>query len=422
MRALADYRYAALDLETTGLSPRYHHRVVEVGIVLFTLDGHVESEYETLVNPRRDLGETSDIHGLTMADLSHAPVFDQVAADVSTLLKDRVIVAHNARFDLAFLASELGRAGLPAPELPHLCTMELAGASGLSRRLRDVCTQLAVLHTDAHTAIGDARAVASVLSRWYNQHPKRASLRLIECGSPCEPGSISWPEMTPSGLAVPRSEATKRAASERSYLARLLDRLPPASADSSDEAAYLDVLERALEDRHLSQEEALELAWVAGAEGLSALDLRRLHEEFFDALTATAWQDGIVTDLEAADLRLVGEFLALPPTRIEEAIATERRLERLTGTSTSHLAPGTSVCFTGALRATVEGAPLTREEAQCLAEDRGLVVRDSVTKKLDILVVADPLSQSGKAKKARSLGTRILAEAAFWQLLGVRTD
>jgi DNA polymerase-3 subunit epsilon len=45
-----------------------------------------------------------------------------------------------------------------------------------------------------------------------------------------------------------------------------------------------------------------------------------------------------------------------------------------------------------------------------------------VTKKLDYLVMADPDSLSGKAKKARSYGTRILAESVFWNLMGVNTD
>lgn len=70
-RSLRDYGFAALDLETTGLFPQAHDRVVEVGIVLFSLDGGVEGEYETLVNPSRDLG-AQHIHGLRMADL-HTP-------------------------------------------------------------------------------------------------------------------------------------------------------------------------------------------------------------------------------------------------------------------------------------------------------------------------------------------------------------
>jgi DNA polymerase-3 subunit epsilon len=74
------------------------------------------------------------------------------------------------------------------------------------------------------------------------------------------------------------------------------------------------------------------------------------------------------------------------------------------------------------LRATIGGELISREQARELAHARGLQVRESVTKKLDVLVVADPQTASGKAKEARDYGTRILAEAAFWQLIGVATD
>jgi len=46
----------------------------------------------------------------------------------------------------------------------------------------------------------------------------------------------------------------------------------------------------------------------------------------------------------------------------------------------------------------------------------------NVTKKLDLLVVSDPNTQSGEARKARNYGTRILAEAVFWRMVGVAID
>jgi DNA polymerase-3 subunit epsilon len=62
---------------------------------------------------------------------------------------------------------------------------------------------------------------------------------------------------------------------------------------------------------------------------------------------------------------------------------------------------------------------ITKKQAAELAAERGLVVAKSVTKKLDILVVADPHSMSNKAKKARDYGTRIIAEKVFWELLQI---
>ena len=83
---------------------------------------------------------------------------------------------------------------------------------------------------------------------------------------------------------------------------------------------------------------------------------------------------------------------------------------------------GKTVCFTGELQTSINGHPITREIAEALAQQAGLVVANTVTKKLDILVVADPNTQSGKAKKARDYGIRILPDAVFWRLIGIAVD
>jgi DNA polymerase-3 subunit epsilon len=51
-----------------------------------------------------------------------------------------------------------------------------------------------------------------------------------------------------------------------------------------------------------------------------------------------------------------------------------------------------------------------------------MIVQNGVTKALDYLVCADPDSMSGKAKKARQYGIRILAEPVFWRMVGVSVD
>jgi DNA polymerase-3 subunit epsilon len=72
------------------------------------------------------------------------------------------------------------------------------------------------------------------------------------------------------------------------------------------------------------------------------------------------------------------------------------------------------------LTALYKGSLVTREMAQKLAIEHGLIVKKGVTKDLDYLVTADPDSMSGKAKKARQYNTKILAEQTFWNLLGLQ--
>ena len=83
---------------------------------------------------------------------------------------------------------------------------------------------------------------------------------------------------------------------------------------------------------------------------------------------------------------------------------------------------GKRVCFTGESVCSFRGEQITREIADALAISAGLEVADGVTKKLDILVVADPGTQSSKARKARQYGTRIIHEPLFWKMLGVQVD
>ena len=65
---------AVIDVETTGLNPYPHDRVIEVAVVLMTPEHGIQAELTTLVNPDRDVGSSS-IHGLTASDLVSAPCF-----------------------------------------------------------------------------------------------------------------------------------------------------------------------------------------------------------------------------------------------------------------------------------------------------------------------------------------------------------
>ena len=62
---------AVIDVETTGLFPFRHDRVVEVAAVIARADGRIEREFVSLVNPARDIGPSS-IHGLTSEDILDA--------------------------------------------------------------------------------------------------------------------------------------------------------------------------------------------------------------------------------------------------------------------------------------------------------------------------------------------------------------
>lgn len=159
--------FAVLDLETTGFSPARGDRIVEIGIVLLDERGERQGEWTTLVQPGRSVGATA-VHHITREDVAGAPTMGQLTGRLLAQLRGRVVVAHNATFDVPFLDAELRRVGtdLPPEQMPWACTMRL-GRRLLSPppptfKLADCCRAAGVGLHDAHSALGDARAAAGL--------------------------------------------------------------------------------------------------------------------------------------------------------------------------------------------------------------------------------------------------------------------
>lgn len=164
--------YAVVDTETTGFSPRTGDRVLEVAVVHLDLNGRVETEWATLLNPERSVGATH-VHGIRADDVRLAPRFGQVADHLAALLRGRVVVGHNVAFDLRFLVAEFELAGRPLGQVPSLCTQRLAAdyLPGPKRTLSVCCEQAGVVNTHAHSALGDTLATAELFAYYLRQHP-----------------------------------------------------------------------------------------------------------------------------------------------------------------------------------------------------------------------------------------------------------
>lgn len=156
--------YAVIDLETTGFSPRLGDRVVEVAVVQLDAEGKIESVWSSLVKPDSKFGG-SQVHGITSQELTDAPSFGELIERVDDLIRDRVLVAHNAEFDLRFLRSEYEIAGQTFPRTPTLCTRRLSKLlePQQSATLAAVATRLGMTLPIQHRAESDALAAAQVL-------------------------------------------------------------------------------------------------------------------------------------------------------------------------------------------------------------------------------------------------------------------
>jgi DNA polymerase III subunit epsilon len=413
---------AVIDVETTGLFPFRHDRVIEIAAVVVDDDGRIVRQFVSLLNPGRDIGPSS-IHGLTSEDILHAPQFGEIAGLLVDTLQGTIAVAgHNVRFDHQFIESEFTRLDAPVLNSFTLCTMQLAGGG----RLSDCCSDYEVpLNGEAHHALADALAAARLLTKLLQDQP-RITQQLFGLTP------IEWPTIRSNGKQpVTRAESRRRQAEPRTYLQRLVGRMHGGDGSMAEDGAvmaYAALFDRILEDRHVDDSEADALVEMAERWGLSGEQITLAHRAYLDQLAVAAMADGVVTEAERRDLQLVARLLGQENRELEQILreAAAKTPSTPTGSTSSATSDaslsGKRVCFTGELQCRRDGQLIQRELAEQLAAKAGLIIADSVTKKLDLLVLADPHSQSGKAKKARQYGVRIMHEPVFWKAVGVGVE
>ena len=328
------------------------------------------------------------------------------------------VAGHNVRFDINFLVKEYERLGVVFPEMPLLCTFQLLGRNSLAA----CCDELGILFVGvAHRALSDARATAHIVSRLCAEDQHLLDYHRLT--------NIEWPSVPALRTqCYRREEAIQVQAEPPRFLQRLAAKIHhDVDAETPSILAYLALVDRVLEDRIIDASEEDALVDAALNWRLSKVQLDAAHRAYLDNLAVLALADGVVSDAERRDLHAVARLLGQDDSQLDEMLETAAM--QLASADPGHTAStdesqlqGQRVCFTGEIRSTISGRPITRELAETLATQAGLVIANTVTKKLDILVVADPHTQSGKAKKARKYGTRILSEAVFWRMLGAKLD
>jgi DNA polymerase-3 subunit epsilon len=161
------YRHVVIDLETTGLSPRQGHRVIEIGAVAVE-NGAVVGEFTTLIDAGVPVPPVVQaIHGITDDMLAGQPPPEEVLPLFRAFIENSILVAHNAAFDIRFLRHEFARLGMGLPH-PHVCTLEMSRLRFprlIDRTLETVYLHLfpdAGLHRQNHRALDDARMTAKI--------------------------------------------------------------------------------------------------------------------------------------------------------------------------------------------------------------------------------------------------------------------
>lgn len=155
--------YAIVDIETTG-SYAAANGITEICIQVF--DGtEVVQRFETLLNPVQTIPSfITAMTGITNEMVQKAPLFEEIAAELYDILKDKVFVAHSVNFDYSFVKSQLQYCGFEL-NTPKLCTVRLARKvipGYQSYSLGKLCNALGIRHTNQHRAGGDTDATVEL--------------------------------------------------------------------------------------------------------------------------------------------------------------------------------------------------------------------------------------------------------------------
>ena len=398
--------YAVIDTETTGLFPGGTDRIVEVAVVRLDSQFNEIARWETLVNPKRDVGRT-DIHHITAGDVIQAPEFNEIAGELWHHIEGAITIGHNVSFDIRFIAVEFRKAGWNLDPWKGTCTMWAARRLGLPDKLESCCEEVGIDHPSAHRALADTVATSKLISLFADRLDIRWGEKLVNANlssiQRIHTGVVRENIKLPTGIGTLSIKNTAPVLDVDDLLSK------------PESMAYLDALDGVLEDRIIDEDEKKELQELATKAAFSEEELSSLHQVYFVAIYTEYLRDEQITEDEERDLSRIAQLLGIEDWHSLPNIESKLmpRAEDLTGCL---------VCFTGDSSCSIDGEKITRPAIKILAEQHGLVIRSGVSKKLDLLVVADPDSQSGKAKRARELGIRIVRDRQFWRMIGVQVD
>jgi DNA polymerase-3 subunit epsilon len=172
-----------LDTETTGLSVKDGHRIVEIGCI--ELDNLVptQNSFHCYLNPERKVSEKAlEVHGYTDEFLKTKKKFKDVMSDFLNFIKDKRLIIHNAEFDLAHLNNELKILGKDIIKNEIVDTLILAKSKfpGSSVSLDALCKRYRVDNSkrEKHTALIDCDLLSKVYINLIDQKEPRLNFKI----------------------------------------------------------------------------------------------------------------------------------------------------------------------------------------------------------------------------------------------------
>jgi len=178
-----------LDTETTGISVKDGHRIVEIGCI--ELDNLVptKNKFHCYLNPERKVSEKAlEVHGYSDSFLSDKMKFAEIADEFLKFIKDKKLIIHNAEFDLSHLNNELQIIGKKKIDNEIIDTLSLARNKfpGSQISLDALCKRYRIDNSKRvqHTALIDCDLLAKVYINLIDQKEPTLNFKNIEENDP----------------------------------------------------------------------------------------------------------------------------------------------------------------------------------------------------------------------------------------------
>jgi len=174
-----------LDTETTGISVKEGHRIVEIGCIELENQVPTKNKFHCYINPERKVSEKAfEVHGYSDSFLSDKMKFAEIADDFLKFIKDKRLIIHNAEFDLSHLNNELKKIGKNKIDNDVVDTVLLARNKfpGSQVSLDALCKRYRIDNSKRvqHTALIDCDLLAKVYINLIDQKEPTLDFKNIE--------------------------------------------------------------------------------------------------------------------------------------------------------------------------------------------------------------------------------------------------
>ena len=174
-----------LDTETTGLSVKDGHRIVEIGCIELNNQIPTQNRFHSYLNPERKVSEKAlEVHGYTDEFLSDKKKFNEIVDEFLDFIKDKTLIIHNAEFDLNHINNELNLLGKEKIKNKVIDTLVLARDKfpGSQINLDALCKKYRIDNSKRtqHTALIDCDLLSKVYINLIDQKEPKLNFQKLE--------------------------------------------------------------------------------------------------------------------------------------------------------------------------------------------------------------------------------------------------